>query len=141
MLRPATRADIELVRANPLDDAVKQYPSMTDIGDCVTGLHNGVIWGVGGMVLHCKGFGEFWLMLTADCKQDFSGLKILREIEAFIDDRIEVHNLHRAQATVRVSNAVAIKMLKFLGFECEGIMKQYLPDRADAFMCAKIRKV
>ena len=140
MLRPATKSDIELVRSNPLDDAVKSYPEMTAIGDCVTGLHNGIIWGVGGMVVHYEGFGEFWLILTKDCTEDLSGLMILREIQAFIDDRIEVHNLHRAQAIIRVSNTKAIKMIEFLGFEMEGMLAQYLPDRADAFMYAKIRR-
>ena len=139
MLRPATQSDIELVRANPLDDAVKSYPAMTNLDDCVTGLHNGIIWGVGGMVIHCEGFGEFWLMLTKDCKEDFSGLKILREIQAFVDDRIEVRNLHRAQAVIRFDNMAGIKMIEFLGFEMEGFMKQYLPDRAGAYRYAKIK--
>ena len=139
MLRPSVQSDIELVRANPLDDSVKSYPAMTKIGDCVTGSHHGIIWGVGGMVSHCEGFGEFWLMLTKDCKEDFSGLKILHEIQGFVDDRIRENELHRAQAVVRVSNSQAIKMIEFLGFEMEGIMIQYLPDRADAFMYAKIR--
>lgn len=137
-LRPATQSDIDYVSMNPADDNVKTYPRMTNIGDCVTGTHNGIIWGLGGLVIHYEGMGEFWLILTKDFNGNVTGHAVLKQIMLFVEDRINEHELFRAQAVIRTDFAEAIEMIEFLGFECEGVMKQYLPGPRDAYMYAKI---
>ena len=139
-LRPTTQSDINLVRSQPFDDRVKTYPCMTPMGDCVTGVHHGLIWGVGGVVVHYEGMGEFWLMLIKDFKRDINGSSILRDIMFFVEDKIEEHGLFRAQAVIRTDFKAAIKMIEFLGFEREGLMKQYLPGQADAYMYSRIKE-
>lgn len=139
-LRPTTQSDIDFIKDNPFDDRVKRYPELTPMGDCVTGVHNGVIWGVGGVVVHYEGMGEFWLMLAKGFNKDLAGSSILKQIMLFVEDKIELHNLHRAQAVIRSDFDVAIKMIHFLGFEREGLLKQYLPNRTDAFMYSRIKE-
>ena len=140
-LRQTIQSDIDFIKSNPLDDRVKTYPELTPMGDCVTGVHNGVIWGVGGVVVHWEGMGEFWLMLTKGFNKDLSGSTILREIMSFVEDKIEEHNLHRAQAVIRFDYVEAIKMIEFLGFEREGVLRNYLPGPKDAYMYSRIRDV
>ncbi len=140
-LRPTIQSDINFVRDNPFDERVKTYPELTPMGDCVTGIHNGSIWGVGGVVVHYEGMGEFWLMLTKGFDKDLSGSTILKEIMLFVEDKIDEHNLHRAQAVIRFDYVEALKMIEFLGFDREGLLRQYLPGRTDAYMYSRIKDI
>ena len=139
-IRQLQDGDIEYVRANPLEDAVKSYPNMqVDPKTSYTALWDGVIVGVGGAAMMWKGVWEFWLILTKDSKLDGAhGIVAFEAIRKKIDEIIEDNNIVRAQAIARLDFPKAIKMLEALGFHLEGYMKKYTPDFCDVYRYARI---
>ncbi len=138
--RKATQEDMEYVRDNPFEKAVKSYHYMT-VGDenSFTGLFEGEIVGIGGLVIKWEGVGLFWLMLTAKCrKQDMFGIIALHALRDKISELIEKNNLWRAEATVRIDFPKAIQMLEFFGFQREGLMRMYCPDKGSVYLYSKI---
>ena len=86
--RATTQEDLDYVRRNPLEDAVKNYPHM-QIPDenCITAILGGHIVGVGGVIVLWPGVGELWLMLTVDCKKHGAhGLFAINVIRNKIDE-------------------------------------------------------
>jgi RimJ/RimL family protein N-acetyltransferase len=80
-------------------------------------------------------------MLTDRCrKRGIYGLIALGAIQKKFEELLEDNNILRAEANIRPDFDAAIKMVEFLGFEREGLMKCQLPDGGDAFLYAKIRK-
>jgi hypothetical protein len=140
-IRQLQNGDIEYVRANPLEDAVKCYPNMPiDPRASYTTLWNDVIVGVGGAVMMWEGVWEFWLILTKDSKLDGAhGIVAFETIRRKIDEIIEENNIVRAQAVVRLDFPRGIKMLEALGFQAEGYMKKYTPDGCDVYRYAKVK--
>lgn len=136
--RTATQTDIDYVRANALDEAVKGYPAMAPVGECITLLHNDVIWGVGGLLVLREGVAEIWLMLTKDFKEHKSSRQALTEIWDHIENHIEDNDIYRTQAVVSTEFTAAIKMIEFFQFNREGTMRSYLPNRKDAYMYARL---
>lgn len=133
--------DIEKVRENPLEGAVKNYPKMTPTPPAFTAVFEDKIVGVGGAIILWEGVAEFWLMLTADCKKEgIFGIIALQAIKNKVDDLIRQYKLRRAQCTVRIDFPKARKMVVALGFELEGLMKCYCPDGCDVWLYARITK-
>ena len=138
--RKATQEDMAFVRQNPFEGAVKDYPYM-EIPDenTYTVIYESAIVAVGGLWVRWEGVGLLWLMLTADCKKyGIHGLLALEAIKEKMEYLIEKNNLWRAEAAIRVDFPQAIKMIEFLGFEREGLMRQYYPDKTDAFLYSRI---
>lgn len=140
--RPATQEDLDYVRANPFEGAVKDYPYMEVPNEYTyTAIFRDEIVGVGGLVIHWPGVAEVWLILTDDCrKDDIHGLVALGAIRDKMEELIESNNINRAQATTRVDFPVAIKMIESFGFKRESLMECYCPDKSDAFRYVRIRK-
>ena len=139
-LRPATQDDLEYVRANPFEDAVKNYHYM-EVPDenCVAVEYEGVSVAVGGVYIRWPGVGLFWLMLTKDCQKDNAhGIRALCAIKEWIDNAIEENGIWRAEANIRPDFEKAIIMIEYLGFKRECTMEQYFPDKTDAFLYSKI---
>lgn len=138
--RQATQEDMALVRLDPFEGSIKDYPYMEIPDDnCYTGIFESEIVGVGGLVMKWEGVGLLWLMLTNRCrKNDVFGLIALRAIKGKMDELIENNHLWRAEATVRTDFPQAIKMIEFFGFEREGLMRKYCPDKADAYLYSRI---
>ncbi len=139
IIRDLQDGDLEYVRENPLEGAVKNYPKMIPTPPAYTIIFDDEIVGVGGMIILWKGVAEMWLMLTANCrKEGFFGIIAFEAIKNKVDEMLEEHKIRRAQATVRIDFPKAKKMVKALGFELEGIMKSYTPDGADVELYARI---
>lgn len=138
--RPATQEDLDYVKSCPFEQPVKNYPYLECPDDnTITAIFQGKIAAVAGVIILWEGVGLFWIILTENCKKEGCfGILAVSAIRDKFNELIEKNNLWRAQATVRTDFAVAVKMIKFLGFECEGIMKKYLPDKSDAFIFGKI---
>ena len=141
LFRPTIQSDLDYVKDHPHGADYKRYPNLHPIGDCVTGLndHN-KIWGIGGVVKMWPGVGEFWMLLTEDFNDIITSHAALQEVRRFVDDRIKLYELIRAQAVVKCDFVAANKMIEFLGFENETPdgMENYLPDGSDAYMYAKV---
>jgi len=140
IFRKATQADLDYVRSCPYEGPVKDFPYLECPDDnTITGIINNKIVGVAGVIILWEGVGLFWLILANDCKKNgFFGIMAISAIKSVFDELVEQNNLRRAQATVRPDFPEAIKMIEFLGFEWEGLLKQYFPDKTDAFMYGKI---
>ena len=138
--RKSTQADLDYVRANPFEDAIKGYPYMDVPQDnTYTTLFDNVIVAVGGCQVRWIGVAVFWLMLTADCKKNgMYGVFAIRAIRDKIKELIVMNDLARAEAYVRPDFIEAVKMIEFLGFEKECTMKKFFPDKTDAYLYARI---
>lgn len=140
--RPTTQEDLDYVRQNPFEDAVRNYPYLTvPEENCYTSIFQGDIVSVGGVIVLREGVGEFWLMLTANCKKNnIYRVIALAAIVEKMEELINNNNLKRVQAIIRTDFPQAIKMIKVLGFvnETPEGMKNYFPDGCDAYLYARI---
>jgi RimJ/RimL family protein N-acetyltransferase len=139
--RNPTQADFDYVAANAYEGAVKNYPyQQVPDGNCYAIEFDGLLVGVGGMVLHWEGMAEFWLILTDQCRKDgVYGILALSAIKEKVEYLIESNNIIRAQATVRTDFPEAVKMIEYLGFKNEGLMKHYAPDGHDVIRYARLQ--
>ncbi len=139
IIRDLQDGDLEYVRENPLEGAVKNYPKMIPTPPAYTIIFNDKIVGVGGAIILWEGVGEFWLMLTKDCQREgLFGIVALDSVKKKVEEIIEEYKIRRAQCTVRVDFPQARKMVEFLGFKQEGLQRNYTPDSCDVWMYARI---
>lgn len=140
-IRQIQDGDIEYVRANPLEEAVKGYPDLPiDYRNSYTALWDGKIVGVGGISIMWSGVGELWLILTNDSKLNGAhGIVALEAIRKKIDEIIEENKIVRAQATVRLDFPKGIKMLESFGFQREGLLRRYTPDGCSVYRYSRIK--
>jgi len=136
--RIATQEDIDFVRENPYEPAVKGYPDM-DIptSNAFTAVLDGEVLGVFGMQLRWKGVGVLWLI----CADNFRKCGVryaLKTVSTNIDYLTKENNAFRVEAYVRTDFPKAIKMMEYLGFKREGLMKQFCPDKGDSYLYAKV---
>ena len=138
--RPATQKDLDYVKANPFEGAVKDYPYMEVPDDNTYAvMYEGALVAVGGVQVLWVGRGMFWLILTADCKKDgIHGLRAVYAIREKIEELAEKNNLHRYEAAIRTEFSRAIAMIEALGFKREALMRQYWPDKTDGYLYAKV---
>ncbi|KKM98215.1 hypothetical protein LCGC14_1160220 [marine sediment metagenome] len=137
--RAATQEDLDYVRENPFEGAVKNtlYSEVPDSNTYAV-VYEGSLVAVGGVQVFWPGRGSFWLILTADCKKEgIHGLRALYAIREKIEELSKINNLHRAEAAVRTEFSRAIAMIEALGFKREALMKQYWPDKGDAYLYSK----
>ena len=140
--RKSTQEDLDYVRQNPFESAVKNYPYMAIPDDnCYTAIFGGEIVGLGGLVMRWEGVGLMWLMLTDMClKNGLHGIVALRTIKDKVEELIVLNHLWRVEANVRVDFQVAIKMVEFLGFKRDCKMEKFFPDKTDAYLYSRIIK-
>ena len=136
-VRKIQPGDIEYVRQNPLEEAVKNYPEMFSPETSYAGLVDGKIIAVGGVVLFWDGVGEAWLILTKDIL-DYK-LTAYRHIREMVGLAIKHFKLRRLQITVRTDFERAVKMAEKIGFVREGLMIGYCPDGCDAYIYAMVK--
>lgn len=140
--RQTTQEDLDFVRQNPFEEAVKSYPYL-DVPEenCYTTIFQNEIVSVGGVIVLWEGVGEFWLMLTANCKKNNMYRVIaLAAIVDKMEELIKKNNLKRVQAIIRTDFPQAIKMVQVLNFvnETPKGMTNYFPDGCDAYLYARI---
>ncbi len=138
--RQATQEDLAFVRQYPFENAVKCYPYMECPDDnTYTVIYESKIVAVGGLHVRWEGVGLLWLMLTEDCKKNgFHSVLALAAIKEKTEHLININNLWRAEANIRVDFTQAVKMIEFLGFHYECTMEKYAPDKTDMYLYAKV---
>ena len=140
--RKATQKDLDYVRANPFEGAVKNYPYLEVPNEnCYTAIFEGVIVAVYGLEVVLEGVGWVWLIMTNDCKKDgVFGIIAIHTIRDKLEELLKNNSIRRAQAAIRTDFTEAIKMIEFLGFKNETPegMKEYFPDRSDGYLYARI---
>ena len=103
-------------------------------GPMVTGICNGRIVTIGGIVLLWPGVGEAWSVFDQSAIP-FKRYMLLHSRRWILAAAQECH-LHRLQATLRTDLPDA--WLKHLGFEKEGLLKQFCQDKCDSTMWSMI---
>ena len=95
-----------------------------------------------GEVLVCFGVNILWravgeLWIIPSDSDDLIMLSVLSKISQIIDIIIEEYTLNRVQIQVRVANERTLCFINSLGFEKEGLMKQFGPEGGDYFMLSR----
>lgn len=107
-----------------------------DRGPAITVLAEEKVIGCGGLEMLWPGVGEGWCLFVNNI--DRYGLSVGKAIKRCFMDMTSQAQLHRCQAILRVDYAAGIKMATWLDFKREGILRQYFPDKTDAYMYARL---
>ena len=98
---------------------------------------DGVILGMGGIHKMWGRVAEGWFFIS---KQGKIKYKSVVKHTYYMFDVIETENeLDRIQASVSADDPTAIRFAKWLGFENEGLMRQYGVDGGDYYRMARIK--
>jgi len=89
------------------------------------GVHN--IW---------TGVGEAWLVLSG--KAYGMPITVARCTQNVFQTIMENNNLWRIQASVHTGDAQSVRFAEWLGFENEGMMKMFGPDKSDYYRFARV---
>jgi hypothetical protein len=101
-------------------------------GTSLTAKFEGRIIGCAGVVNLWTGVGEAWTMLGPEVKANpyFLHRKVKWIMRGIIKDK----ELHRLQAIVSLNDEPALQWIHSLGFEFEGRMRKFNPDKTDSGM-------
>ena len=118
------------------DELRKMAKQREDSGMCVTGWIDGKPECVAGIDIMWEGVGDVWLMITPfidnHVKESYKCIR--KGLKKLIKD----HKIRRLQSYGRVDFAQCHTLFKHLGFEVEGLARQYTPDSVDCIMYAKV---
>lgn len=141
MFRKCTHEDIEKIKANPLDISIGSYPDF-DLDSCsFTYIVDDVVLGCGGIKIFWPGVGDAWIMLN-HCICERPILFRIKAIEFIRDKLLELmteNNIRRCGAIVKTDFEKANKLVRFLGFEYEGMMRKFAPDGRDMNIYGLVR--
>ena len=101
------------------------------LGPVVAAKLNNEILGIGGVGKIHAGVGVAWLILSpVFIKYPKSLLKMCRQI---VDEAFDCLSLHRIHMDIDSSRAENSRFASKLGFECEGTMYKYGPNKEDYY--------
>lgn len=98
-------------------------------------MERGEIYAIGGILPVWEGVGEIWLIPTRLAKT--KPVSLARHIKLGLLDMEKSLELRRLQAVVRCGFDRGHDLVKFLGFQSEGVMRKYGPDGEDYERYAK----
>jgi hypothetical protein len=107
-------------------------------GPAYTGVHNGKVVGIGGIMLFWRGVGEAWLVGSkqiSSIKMDFH-----KTIIRVIDTVSKGLNIVRLQGVIPVRHSRFIRWMEISGFEYESTMEKYGANGEDCVMMKRIMK-
>lgn len=89
----------------------------------------GVFYAIFGAVPMWPGVMETFLITSESfIDRKFRCIKLIKQNDQFLWNELKCH---RAQTTVPVTNTIFQRWLEFLGYEQEGLLKRYGPDKID----------
>lgn len=125
------------LRSEPTDELREMAKEREDSGMCVTGWIDGKPECVAGIDMMWEGVGDVWLMITPfidnHVKESYKCIR--KGLKKLIED----NKIRRLQSYGRVDFAQCHTLFKHLGFEVEGLARQYTQDGVDAIMYSLIR--
>ena len=90
----------------------------------------------GGIDLMWDHVGEAWMLLSPYVNlYRVAVTRAVRNRLAYLTSRME---LNRVQAVIRVTDKPSIRYIEMLGFEKEGILRQYGTDGTDYYMYGRV---
>ena len=114
----------------------KALADYEDKGPAFTLKHKGEIVASAGFYVLWPGVAEAW-MVTTPLVYKYPVLFIKETINVF-KKVYAMEKFYRIQATVRATDRRAVKFLEHLGFEIEGYLRKYGPDRSDHFVMGRV---
>ena len=90
----------------------------------------------GGLFVNWPGVCDIWMLPSVDVIR--KPIAVVKAARWMLADAIERIQPHRIQATVKASDARAVRFIEALGFEREGLMRNYSSDKTDFFLYARI---
>lgn len=97
----------------------------------------GLVASIVGLVSFWPGVAECWAITTEHIKKKpYTFHRLVLEL---LKDCENIFKLHRIQITVRTDYNMGMRWARALGFYPEGIMKKYMPDGTDHYICARVR--
>jgi hypothetical protein len=100
------------------------------------GLEEGKLHGIAGSYRQWEGSAQLWAVFGKNsCECPISLTKVC---EALIGYAVKKQNLKRVSLTVRADYEEGNKFARFLKFEHEGLMRNFLPGAVDANLYARI---
>lgn len=111
-----------------------QYWESYKTGDAFIGRTDDQILAAAGVMTLWPGCGEGWAILTPAA----TGLSVVRKFREMFDLILVANNYHRIQAMVRSDFVAGLRFAKWMGFEPEGIMRQFDTDKNDYVRLAKL---
>lgn len=88
-----------------------------------------------GVHLMWEGVAEGWIVMSVHGYK--SPRTIARYTDRLFDTIMKDNSLRRIQASVSAADQRSVRFAKWLGFEDEGLMKQYGPDGGDYYRLAR----
>lgn len=119
-----------------IGNSVESLKLLHKYGPAYTGIHNGEIVGIAGVVLFWKRVGEVWLVGSnklTECKLSFHK-SVIRGLSMVASGL----GMHRMQGIVPIKYPNNIKWLEKIGFEYEGMLEKYGVDGSDCVIMKRI---
>lgn len=104
------------------------------LGSSFTFYEKGKIYAVGGVIKFWEGAGEAWFVLSDE--MDLPVYSLCATIKHHLDELLK-YDFKRIQATVKHDDEKALRFIEWLGFEREGLLKQFGIEGADYYMYAR----
>jgi hypothetical protein len=114
---------------------VKLYTQTLQYGYYVE--DGGKVQAMGGIFPWWEGVAEVWLLQASDIHLE--SLTFVRAMRRLIDGLMDRNHLWRLQATALTREDRHWRLLEVLGFEREGRMIKFGPDKNDHFRYAKVK--
>lgn len=125
----------KMLRSVSAEDAARALTAMADDGPGWSVLHNGIHIASGGALPISPGVGEVWQFPTIHVpKHMVSYSKVFRH---YLREILEKGNFRRLQTSCPVDD-LHDRWMRFLGFECEGVMRRYGFDGTDRAIWARL---
>lgn len=129
--QPYTPGDFDHLNATDEERELKNRISPP----AYTGMCGDKIVAAAGIVPYWRGTGEAWVIVCKDVRKYIGLPGAIREL---LDCLQETHKFWRVQAPVKVDNPVTRRLVRWLGFQEEGILRGYAPDGTDCYMYARV---
>ena len=99
--------------------------------------HNQLL-GCGGLVPLWPGVVAAWVVFTPHARRHV--LATFRAVRGFVVDYAVKHHTYRIECSIHTDIPKAGDLAEMLGMVCEGVRRQYLPGRLDAWLYAWVRE-
>jgi hypothetical protein len=124
----------------PVEEVHKRLYHLMGRGPALVGTEGDEIaWGVAGIARYWPGVGEAWTVMTPDALMKWTPWQLSKTFRLGLEKLMVEHGFWRVQATPDLEDPVAVRFARHLGFEPEGVMRNYSPMGHDCMMMALVR--
>lgn len=126
------------VAGHSQQEMIDHVKGQAKLGKTVSVIEKGKTIGIFGAANIWKGLDEAWFLLDEATRR--YGISMTKVAKKFIQLKFQEDSLNRLQITVRCSDVRAKKWAMCLGFQIDGVMRQFGPDASDYFMMSIVRE-